>query len=73
MFNTLPTDSVGIVNWLLDSVANAVVDESVDYVKAQIDSPFDMLLEPPLNTVATETKSYLGQATSAITTELRDL
>tara|TARA_B110000211_G_scaffold117167_1_gene135680 strand:+ start:19 stop:2115 length:2097 start_codon:yes stop_codon:yes gene_type:complete len=73
LFNTLPTDSVGIVNWLLDSVANAVVDESVDYVKAQIDSPFDMLLEPPLNTVATETKSYLGQATSAITTELRDL
>jgi len=73
LLGTLPTDSIGIVNWLLDSVTNAVVDGSVGYVKAQIDYPFDMLLEPPLDDVANETKDYLGRATRSITTELEDL
>jgi hypothetical protein len=64
VFGDVPTDSVGIVNWLLNSVADTVVDEGIGYIKAQLDSPFDSLLEPPLD---------VGGAASSISSGLEDL
>jgi hypothetical protein len=73
VFGDVPTDSVGIVNWLLNSVADTVVDEGIGYIKAQLDSPFDSLLEPPLDAAGDAAKDYVGGAASSISSGLEDL
>ena len=73
LFGTVPRDSIGIVNWLLTSVADAVVDEGIGYVKDQLVSPLDILLAPPITDVGNATKRYVGDVTSTITSELGDL
>jgi len=72
LFGTVPRDSIGIVNWLLDSVADTVVDEGVAYVKDQLVPPLDYLLAPPLTDAGNATKRYVGDVTNMITSELRD-
>ena len=73
VFGDVPTDSVGIVNRLLNSVADTVVDEGIGYIKAQLDSPFDSLLEPPLDAAGDAAKDYVGGAASSISSGLEDL
>jgi hypothetical protein len=73
VFGDVPTDSVGIVDWLLNSVADTVVDEGIGYIKNQLESPFDSLLEPPLDAAGDAAKGYVGGAASAISSGLEDL
>lgn len=72
LFGNIPTTSIGIVNWLLGSVADTVVDEGIGYVKDQLEAPFDSLLEPPLDAAGDAAKDFVGEAATAISSGLED-
>ena len=46
-----PDDAIGVINWTLDRMADRLIDEQVDYVVSQIDSPWDSVAEPPIRMV----------------------
>jgi hypothetical protein len=73
VFGDVPTDSAGIIDWLLTSVADTVVDEGIGFIKDQLESPFDRLIEPGLDAAGDATKGYMGDAAGVITSELGDL
>ena len=73
VFGSIPSTSIGIVDWLLTSVGDTVVDEGIGYVKGQLAFPFDDLMEPPLEAAGSEAKRFVGDASAAISTTLEGL
>ncbi|PHS25410.1 MAG: hypothetical protein COA83_05665 [Methylophaga sp.] len=56
MIDGLSGSAVDIVEWMLNAVGDRVIDSSVDYLVAQVDAPFDSVIEPPLHDAATQVK-----------------
>jgi hypothetical protein len=61
--------AVGMVEWLLSAVGDRLVDTGVDYLTDQLDSPWNMLAEPPLREGATQVKDI---AVDEVVGELED-
>ena len=72
VFGSIPSTSIGIVNYLLDSVADTVVNEGIGYVKDQLAWPFDNALEPPLDAAGDAVRGFIGEASTAISTTLEE-
>ncbi len=72
LFSGIPDDAIGMVNWLLTSMAETMVDESIDYLKDQIESPFDTIMEDPLDAAGDAAKDKTGDVVDVITDELGD-
>jgi|TARA_B110001452_G_scaffold114497_1_gene95003 hypothetical protein len=72
VFGSIPSTSIGIVNYLLDSVADTVVNEGIGYVKDQLVWPFDDALEPPLDAAGDAVRGFIGEASTAISTTLEE-
>jgi Putative Flp pilus-assembly TadE/G-like len=67
LFGSMPDDALGLMNWLLDSLAEQMIDDGIDYVKDQIGSPYDTVLEGPLEAAGDAAKDATEDAVDAIT------
>lgn len=69
IFEGLSGSAVDIVEWMLNAVGDRVVETGVDYLLDQMDPPFDVLLEEPINNAADSAKDT---AVDAVVGELED-
>ena len=67
LFDGVPDDAIGVVNWLLSAMAEDMIDSSIDYLKDQIESPFDTVMEGPLDEIGDKAKDASGGAVDEIT------
>lgn len=72
LFSGLPDDAIGLVDWMLTSMAETMVDDSVEYLSDQIDSPYDTILAGPLKAAGNEVKNVSGDVVDSITDELAE-
>lgn len=68
----VPDDAVGLVNWMMTRMMEDLVDTSVDYVKGQLPSPVDSLLDGPLDDVGDAAKGVGGDVVDNVTDELAE-
>ena len=67
-----PDDAIGVINWTLDRMAERLIDEQVDYVVEQIDSPWDTVAEPPIRMVGDRAKGASENVVDKMTDGLTD-
>ncbi len=56
MFNGLSGEAEDIIEWLLNGIGQRIVDTGVENLVAQMDAPYDSVIEPPLTEVANKAK-----------------
>ena len=69
MIDGMSGSAVTMVEWLLNAIADKMIDEGIDYLVDKIESPFDSIIEPPLHDVADQVKDV---AIDAVIDELED-
>lgn len=70
LFDGMPSEAVGLVNWLLDSMVETMVDDSIEYLSDQLTTPYDTILEGPIEAAGGEVKDASGKVIDTITDEL---
>lgn len=70
LFAGMPSDAIGLVNWLLTSMVDTMVDESIEYLGDQLDSPYDDIFGGPLETAGEGVKDISGDVVESVTDEI---
>lgn len=68
----VPGDAIGVTNWLMGQMVERIVDDSIDAVLAEVETPFDILVEPALDSAGGAVVNASGDVIDKLTDGLTD-